>query len=207
MDVFANLVGAAKPNKKGFPAEISTFFSSDRPTARAEMREFAALTGVKGHPGSHQYADGKRFPKLGLGTVLQDSNGNYLLCLQASCDSVRIKVPRAFLFVPLEVATAEKPDHVVPIKRRGQPPEYIGLLMNKRSYADTVAFKFEADTKTLTVTAQRIRRRSGLFFRTEDGHVFRWIADLKQRRALRTTQQLGQDLARLGFDEFEPFRQ
>jgi hypothetical protein len=207
MDVFANLIGAAKPTKKSFPVEISTFFSADRPTARAEMREFAALTGVKGHPGSHQYANGKRFPKLGLGTVLQDSNGNYLLCLQASCDSVRIKVPRAFLFVPLEVATAEKPDHVVPIKRRGQPPGYIGLLMNKRSYADTVAYKFEADTKTLTVTAQRIRRRSGLFFQTEDGHVFRWIADLKQRRALRTAQQLGQDLARLGFDEFEPFRQ
>jgi hypothetical protein len=189
INVFADLVGAAKPSKKSFPGEISTFFSVDRPTARAEMREFAALTGIKAHPGSHHYADGKRFPKLGLGTVLEDSDGNYLLCLQASCDSVRIKVARPFLFVPLEVATVEKPDHVVPIKRRGQSPEYIGLVMNKRSYADTVAFKFEADTKSLTVAAQRIRRRSGLFFKTEDGQVFRWIADLKQRRALRKAHQ------------------
>jgi hypothetical protein len=171
------------------------------------MREFAALTGVKAHPGSHQYADGKRFPKLGLGTIVMDRDETYLLCLQASCDSVRIDVPRAFLFVPLEVAAVEKPDHVVPIKRRGQPPEFIGLLMNKRSYADTVAFRFGADRKSLTVRAEKIQRRSGLFFKTEDGQVFKWIADLKQRRALRTAQQLGQDLSRLGFDEFEPFRQ
>ena len=39
------------------------------------------------------------------------------------------------------------------------------------------------------------------------GNAYRWIADLKRQRALRTVQRLGQHMGRLGFDEFEPYRQ
>jgi hypothetical protein len=45
-----------------------------------------------------------------------------------------------------------------------------------------------------------------LFFVSMDRQSYRWIADLKQRRALRTAQKLGQGMGRLGFDEFESYR-
>jgi hypothetical protein len=170
------------------------------------MRQFAVLTGVRAHPGSHLYRSGAKLPELGLGTVIRNSKGAYYLCLQASCDSVRVKRKAAFLFVPLRI-TVDKPDHVVPALRKGGKVDFIGLSAPGTAYAELFSARFDPDAKTQTVLAKRLRRRRGLFFKSVSGETYRWIADLKQRRALRTAQKLGQSMGRLGFDEFEPFRQ
>ena len=85
--------------------------------------------------------------------------------------------------------------------------DFIGLSAPGTAYAELHSARFNPDVKTETVLARKLGRRQGLFFKSIGGETYRWIADLKQRRALRTAQKLGQAMGRLGFDEFEPFRQ
>lgn len=202
----ANIAGDNKPSLKNFEREMSSLFTKDRSTARSAMLQFAVLTGVRAHPGSHPYRTGHKLPQLGLGTVVQDSGGAFYLCLQASCDSVRVKKGASFLFVPLN-RTDDKPDHVVPLLGRGSKMDYAALCVPRTAYAVLQSVRFDPNGKTQTVLAGNLKRRRGLFFKDVDGETYRWVADLKQRRALRTAQKLGQNMARLGFDEFEPFRQ
>lgn len=196
--------GAPKDGK--FRENLSTLFSNGQETARSRMHEFAALTGVRAYPGSYPYHSGQLFPRLGLGTIIRDKKMNYLLCLQASCDSLRIEKVGDFLFVPLEIRDAE-PEHVVPIPRlrHAHKFEHIGLSTSKVSYQVVRSIKFSACQKTKTINAKRSRSR--FHFRDTDGESYLWVADLKHQRALRTVQRLGQNMGRLGFDEFEPYRQ
>ena len=130
------------------------------------------------------------------------------MCLQASCDSVRIKDVGNFLFVPLDPEDI-KPEHVVPVPcpRGTHKFDYIGLSTSAASYRVVQSIKFGACQKTKTVNAKKIKNRSGFHFENTDGKSYLWIADLKRRRALRTVQRLGQHMGRLGFEEFEPYRQ
>ena len=113
--VFKNEKPPDAPKNTVFEENLSTLFSDDQEAARAAMREFAALTGVRAYPGSRPYHSGQLFPRLGLGTIIRDKDGNYLMCLQASCDSVRVKKDaESFLFVPLDTEDI-KPEHVVPV--------------------------------------------------------------------------------------------
>jgi hypothetical protein len=204
--VHGKIPGGNKPGLKVFAREISSLFAKDLSAAHSAMREFAVLTGVRAHPGSHLYKSGAKSPQLGLGTVVRTPKGAYYLCLQASCDSVRVRRRAAFLFVPLNRAE-DKPDHVVPVLGRDGKVEYVGLSAPRIAYAEAISVQFDPDGKTQTVLAKKLKRRRGLFFTGASGETYRWVADLKQRRALRTAQKLGQSMGRLGFDEFEPFRQ
>jgi hypothetical protein len=195
-----------KPGIKVFRKEISSLFCTDPGKARAAMLEFALLTGVRAHPGSHLYREGKKVPQLGLGSVVATDKKHYFLCLQASCDSVRLTKSSAFLFIPL-VTSSETPEVVVPVLGRGGAVHCIGLSSPATAYAESRSIRFEPNAKSRTVVAAKVTGRRGLFFLSVDGTLYRWVADLKQRRALRAAQKLGQSLGRLGFDEFEPFRQ
>lgn len=203
---YEKITGSNKPSKDAFKREMSSLFTKDRDAAHSAMRQFAVLTGIRSHPGSHLYKNGKKVPRLGLGTIVRNDNGAFYLCLQASCDSVRVKRRAAFLFVPLN-REDEKPDHVVPILGKGGSVECIGLSTSAMAYAESLSVKFDPDEQSQTVIAQKSKRRRGLFFIAADGEKYKWVADLKQRRALRTAQKLGRSMGRLGFDEFEPFRQ
>ena|GEM_PF-1691086 len=199
-----NTLGAARPGKKAFLREITTLFSDDRATARTDMHQFAILTGVRSHPAENRYKAAETVPPLALGTIVQDPKGQFLLCLQASCDSVRLTSKTDFLFIPLEEVD-ESPDHVVPISGKGAS-SYVGLSISRKSYARVRSVEFQPSVNSQTVVVTKILRRQGFYFVSTDGVQYRWIANLKSRRALRTAQQLGQDMGRLGFDEFEPFR-
>lgn len=195
-----------KPGIKVFKKEISSLFARESRAARAAMLEFALLTGVRAHPGSHLYKEGKKVPKLGLGSVIVTEDRHYFLCLQASCDSVRLMKPSAFLFIPL-VDPGDIPEVVIPVVGQGGTVRCIGLSAPTTAYAESRSIRFEPEAASRTVVARKLSGRRGLFFTSVDGAHYKWIADLKQRRALRAAQKLGQSLGRLGFDEFEPFRQ
>ncbi len=54
---------------------------------------------------------GSQPPRLELGIVVKDESGNYWLCMQPLCDSVRIDGIRAFPLMPLrERIEADTPD-------------------------------------------------------------------------------------------------
>lgn len=195
------------PKDQAFKENLSTLFCDGQKTAHEAMHEFAALTGIRAYPGSRPYKSGQLFPRLGLGTVIRDKGKKYFMCLQASCDSVRIEKAGNFLFVPLDTESL-KPEYVVPIPlpRYAHKFEYIGLSTSAESYRVVRSIKFPSCQETETVNAKKIKKRSGFYFEDTDGGFYLWIADLKSQRALRTVQRLGQRMGRLGFDEFEPYR-
>ena len=80
---------------------VSSLFGNGLDDTKANMKEFASLTGVRAHPGNYLLGLGEYYPVLGLGSVVQDDAKRYWICLQASCDSVRLTEDTAFLFVPL----------------------------------------------------------------------------------------------------------
>lgn len=196
------------PSKGDFNTKFSTLFSGGLEEARVEMHRFAALTGVLAHPEHHLYRLGTRLAKLGLGTIVQAKDKTFLMCLQASCDSVRVKGEASFLFVPLdrEDGTDGTPEHVVPISNEGGTLGFIGLSTSAKTYRVVRSIDFRGSEQTKTVNAEPIKDRPGFYFKDINGEPYRWIADLKRRRALRTAQVLGQNMGRLGFDEFEPYR-
>lgn len=196
---------ADAPGNKLFHREFSSLFANDRETGRTAMHQFAALTGVRRHPETHLYKSGDLVATLGLGTIVADSDSTYLMCLQASCDAIRIKGRHSFLFVPLD-PTDYEPEHVVPDRKRGVGIVYVGLNTSGDSYRALKSLEFVGSTETGTVNARKIKYRSGYYFEDANGKMYRWVADLKRRRALRTAQRVGGDMGRLGFDEFEPYR-
>ncbi len=195
------------PGNKVFKKSFSSLFADNLQNTSSQMNQFAALTGVQTYPGSYLCQLDTWFPKLGLGTIVQKCNDeSYLLCLQASCDSVRIKDVGNFLFVRLEKKD-ENPDHVVPIPRdNAEGFDYIGLKIASESYRATCTIKFSACQNTQTVNAKKSEDKPGFFFKDRKSKKYLWVADLKRRRALRIAQNLGQQMGRLGFDEFEPYR-
>lgn len=193
------------PGNKSFHKDFSTLFANDQKAGRAAMHQFAALTGVRRHPETHLYRSGDLVATLGLGTIVACGDSTYLMCLQASCDAIRIKGRHSFLFVPLEPSD-DNPEHVVPDRRRGVGIVYVGLNTSGDSYRALKSLDFVGSKETGTVNARKIKYRSGYFFEDANGETYRWVADLKRRRALRTAQRVGGDMGRLGFDEFEPYR-
>lgn len=124
------------------------------------MLEFAALTclvadAVSGYL-HHE-------PMLSLGSILRHADGNYVLCVRASCDSVRLKKAQPFLFPQIEIVpeeavwqTKEKIEFVVPHKPTAKDSrEFLCLkLSDKASYAALRSIVF-APTKDEKVTASR----------------------------------------------------
>ena len=192
------------PAKQQFKENLSTLFSDSRETARKLMHQFAALTCVQAYPGSHLYRSGQLFPKLGLGTIIQNQDKIYLMCLQASCDSVRIKGERGFLFVPLDEQEC-KPEYVIPILTGSGEVKFTGLGTSSESYCKARSIVFSPCPNTGTVNAERVDG-TDFHFKDKESNTYHWLADLKHQRALRTVQRLGQQMGRIGIDEFEPYR-
>lgn len=192
------------PKTKKFKECLSTLFCDSIKEAGLVMHKFAALTCVHAHPGSHLYRSGNLRPKLRLGTIIQDKDKTSFMCLQASCDSVRIKCKTSFLFVPLDTEK-RKPEYVVPNMTETGKSEYNGFSVSKDSYCKARSMVFLPYSDTETISAKKTDS-GDFYFEDTEGNCYRWIADLKHHRALRTVQRLGQQMGRLGVDEFEPYR-
>ena len=198
------------PKNKYIEEFFYSMFAKNFDIARNWLYQFAALTSVQAHPESFLCQSNTWVPTLGLGTVILDKHDNgesYLLCLQASCDAVRIDCERNFLFVRMNKAESGKPDHVVPVPIENKSGvNYIGFNISCETYRSTCTINFSSCDDTKTVNARQNENSSGFCFKDTKGKQYRWIADLKHRRALRTAQRLGSEIGRLGFEEFEPFR-
>ncbi|CAN7737500.1 response regulator receiver domain [Rhizobium leguminosarum] len=215
-------VDAKTPLAKGhkFYAEhLATPLSPDEASSKKDMLKFAALTGLAAEAET-SYSHHK--PTLSLGTIVSDASGTYSLCVQASCDSVRLKKAQAFLFAQLELVSEEefqknkeKIEFVVPRKpTTADPREFVCLkLSDKAPYAALRSIVF-APTSDEKVTAKRLPN-SAFYFesltvpagkKAAKHRRYIWVADVKRRRALRTVQFIGQEMGRIGFDEFEAFR-
>ena len=123
---------------------FTSLFSPDLRAAENRMKQFAALTEIRANPLSGIYRIGGQKPELALGTIVERKSGRqktYLLCLQAVCDSVRLKDPADFVFVPLDVREKD-PEHVVPITFGKQKGDLLGLSVDSKAYTRALSLKF-----------------------------------------------------------------
>lgn len=193
-----------KPGIKNLNKYFTSLFSDNLKDANMLMNKFAVLTSIRSHPGNYSDKQQTPRPELGLGAIVRDTDRKYLLCLQPSCDSVRLDGKQTFLFVLLE-ENNDHPEHVVPFRAEDKT-DFTGLKVPNKGYTRVVTFEFSPDSMTEKVLAERDKKNDVLYFKSVDGHEFTWIAQLKQRPALRTVSKIGQQMSRPGFDEFEPFR-
>ena len=192
--------------KKNTENGFSGLFADNYKKGRESMMAFASLTGVRSYPASLLQST---LPKLDLGSVIKSPDKQYLLCLQATCDTVRINPEMQFYFVPLTEADENgKPAHVVPVRKVGGTYDYVGLVLEDKAYTKAISLTFSSsgEDHNFTVRASPIQGKPGLHFKDVCDDAYEWIANLKQRRAMRSAQGVGQDMSRIGFDEFEPFR-
>ena len=194
-----------KPRLAQVKQSLTSFFTSTTSHAHEAMRRFAAITGIASHPGTHDVASGDYTPSLGLGSVVLDKVGEYWLCIQASCDSLRIAEPQPFLFVPFE--RVEGPArYIVPRFEGGVEKGHAALRIQRRVYSKSMSVQFAPSPGSDRVLASWGGRPRRLRFVGTDRRVFDWVADLKHYPALKVAQEVGQQMGRLGYDEFEPFR-
>lgn len=193
---------SAKKRKSGWPG-LSSIFNSNIEDAINDLNKFAFLTQTSNHPESHRTLMDDEPPALSLGSIIKSHGGKFLICLQASCDSVRKVSSGPFIFAPLTITTKPSDKQVFVIKYSGS---YKILQLEDDTYTRLLSLEFESNLGTQTVIAQKLGNSKSLFFIESKGKKFRWVADIKRRRALRAVQAVTRHMGRIGFDEFEPFR-
>ena len=208
---FQSTVQGVKP--KHVASNVAVLLSTSPEQALEDTLQFKSLTEVAAHPGSFMPT---WIPTLGLGTILKSRQNEFYLCLQASCDSIRLKrnTTVGFLFVKLTEAPkgpgmatgSEKPDHVVPIFE-GDLRTFTPLKLADKAYQCLHVIDFTTKGAQESIRAQALEDGSrGYEFEDATGKRYSWVANLKHRRALRVVQDIARDMARLGIDEFEPLR-
>lgn len=133
-------------------------------------------------------------PILTLGTVICSDSGQYYICIQQRCDSLRIANERRFLFLPLS--------------KSGEYPIIVDkgntLFPNKKSYElKTIKFKPITDNSPVRAT----RAEDGSFvFRSLHDEAYKWIVEIKDLHAQRIVNSYCAQLSRVGLDESEWLR-
>lgn len=172
----------------------STFlFSTDETVANNSNIQFAKITHHK-----NIFGVLPRRPMLTLGTVVS-CDGNYYVCIQQRCDSVRLTEERKFLFLPLTNTNSKI--HVV-INNTTY------LNVSESSYAlKTVRFKpQEGEDCIYAINIEEEKGRQKLFFESIYGEKYEWILELKELQAQRIVDAYCSALSRVGLDESEWLR-
>lgn len=192
------------PPKDAFSKSFSTLFCDTIETTSFFMRQFSFLTNSQSSELSMVHR--KAPPKLGLGSVIfSDADGGYFLCLQATCDTVR--GAGLFFFVPLEVVDSDTPDIVVPHGRNGALINYVGLSVPPKCYTKSLSLDFGVINDAIGHIPICYDDQREIYHVPDANNTdYRWLANLKYKRALRIAQNMSQEISRIGFDEFEPFR-
>lgn len=142
----------------------------------------------------------KHDPVLSLGTVVESSTKDYLICIQQKCDSLRIKDSRRFLFISLDVVEENEFDLIT--------PDGVKLKVKKNSY-DIRTIKFNGNN---VGEVRAVLKDESYFFyscyhdKTDCSDEFRWIFELKDLHAQRIVNSYSAQLSRIGLDESEWLR-
>jgi hypothetical protein len=164
---------------------LTSYLSKD--SSGADLRELSVLMSQRTFYGDNRH--------LTLGTIIRESGGDkrYLLCLQPTCDSVRLTKASTFIFCLLQEAKGEKATHVV-----GEGNGFTDLIYKpKCENCVTLVFK---PSKGF-VTANKLE-----FADLPDEKGYQWIAQLKPKHAQRAAEQFARELSRVGLTESEWLR-
>lgn len=163
---------------------------------KALYKEFAILTHHKS-----LYRPITYIPVLSLGSVVLSTNGNYYVCIQQRCDSVRIFAPdeRRFLFILLNKIGEDKQfDFVAPsgVKLQIENKSYSIRTIRFIGHEEGVIKAIEIDSKYYFIQK----------YQGEHDEKFEWLFDLKDLHAQRIIANYTAELNRVGLDDFEWIR-
>lgn len=171
---------------------INLFSMGDAETSNYKWAKLVQHSNLFSSPKVHQ---------LRMGTILKYQNGDdwkYLICIQQSCDSVRIQKgeERSFLFLPLikgikgEAVVIEGNDH---------------LIVDGKSYSIEL-YKFSPINEMDTQIIAQIIDNERYIFIDKDGRQFVWLAELKEMFAQHIVSAYASQLSRVGIDNSEWIR-
>ncbi len=156
-------------------------------------------------------------PMLTLGTLLFEEGseeseqfGMYHVCVQALCDSVRLKEPRFFPLLPLKQVKVDKKFSLA-----ARLPDTRDVWLALEMYPYKMIFpEFAPDTNTKTVRGVPDPSKLKHFYFTPPGKAqhgskprkFLWLGDLRPTVAQRIAHELASRVGRIGLDEYEWLR-
>lgn len=193
-----------KKIEKDFHNKVHAYYLKTPDPESKISEEFSILT----HHKSIFKAE-NTVPKLSLGTVIQGVvSGEYLVCIQQSCDSVRIKPEesRRFIFLPLKNQQDKKNIDVV--TREGG--EYLYFKVDYSNSFKLRTIKFSTNTGYILAVWDGSNfifepdYSSGDFDPAQE--KFRWSFDLKDLHAQRILNEFASKMSRVGLDESEWLR-
>jgi hypothetical protein len=200
------LQGAAPPRQKVTSKTFIEVFYEDQTYASKAAREFARLTSFKREVGRVRL-DGFK-PRLTLGALLKvrrgaddpvdnEIEGDFLLCVQPRCDSVRIDAPRAF---PFQQAKYDPGAFNLIVDGEGAA----GYLLLDTKPMNTVMLKFQPEAGKDAIFARK--DGDSYLFTDVRGRQFEWVGDLDDMKAQRLASEIGASMHRVGVDELEWLR-
>ncbi|MDY6288351.1 MAG: response regulator receiver domain, partial [Bacteroidales bacterium] len=136
--------------------------------------------------------------RLTTGTIIKYKEENkFLICIQQSCDSVRISADekRTFLFLPL--VQGIKGEAIV-------VGEHDHLIVDNKSYSIEL-HRFSPYVNNANITAE-LKENGEYVFEDTDGKQFVWVAELKEMFAQHIVSAYASQLSRVGIDNSEWIR-
>lgn len=140
---------------------------------------------------------GETPPRLELGVVLQDEDGNYWLCIQPLCDSVRLDTSRAF--------------PMLPVNRQPQKP----AAMIRSLEGDAIGIGFDSTPHNLNMPTFQPASQGSVIaqgdssswhFTSLEGAQYRAVARLRPELAAQAVHGLASAASRAGADISEWLR-
>ena len=178
---------------------------------------FNYITSVSRHLGN---TPSEKPTELRLGTIVLRNDGKFFLCVQPSCDSLRLEGMVSFAFLPLNEMDAtdnNAPNYVVRIRDEEGSRR---LQISKKAHTEIKSWYFEADGTTKKVLASidpdtgdrvfdEVRQTEQDATPETDRALYKltWICELKPSRVVKDVQfHVANKLGRIGIDEFELHR-
>lgn len=125
---------------------------------------------------------------------------NYYLCIQPRCDSVRLKKNEPLLFIPL-VEDCQKNKVCFFDSKLNK-----NCTMGFKKVNSIVLKKFKMYNEGYDRIYASINDGKNFIFESTNGDIYRWVTELKFSLAQKIIDQFGNNISRVGFDEYEWFR-
>ena len=142
-------------------------------------------------------------PVLLLGCIIRrKSNEEYFLCIQQSCDCLRITGERQFLFLPLSRVSEGSFDLILPASENN---EYVKLTVNHKTSYLLKTIVFRSHDGDDVVKANKDQSDNYCFIDNQN-EEYVWCCDLKESFALHFLNEYVHALTRVGVDQSEWLR-
>ena len=184
-------VGGSRSAQSSLHQRIYLLLSNDVAAGMAAHHEFARVS-------AHARERGTVAPdwvaRLDLGSIVR-AGDEYLVCIQPTCDAVRLSGPAQFIFATLS-ANDNEFDVVVKNVDGGE----VCLKLNTQA-SKIRAISFAPNPAAGAVMSSGVT--DGFKFTSVSDEIFVWLCDLRTSFAQRFVHRIASNLSRIGLDEFE----